>query len=71
MSETYIPRNSSHIAQAEYDREERSLTITFQSGDVYEYDEVPFDVFLGLQNAASAGQYFHRVIKDRFAYEQV
>lgn len=71
MAETFIPRSSSHIAQVDYDRDERTLTITFQSGDVYQYDEVPFQVFLGLQNAGSAGQYFHRQIKDRFAYEQV
>lgn len=71
MAETFIPRNSSHIAQADYDRDERTLTITFQSGDVYQYDEVPFEVFLGLQNAGSAGQYFHRVIKNNYAYEPV
>lgn len=70
MIETFIPR-STHIAQVTYDSDTRDMNITFSDGSEYRYMSVPVGVFQGIQNAPSAGSYFHRVIKDRYGYEQL
>ncbi len=71
MTETFIPRNSSNIAQATYDEAGEILTVKFADGSTYQYDGVPRDVWLGLQHAPSAGSYLARQIKGRFNYSEV
>lgn len=61
---------SSNLAAGSYDTDTRELTIEFTSGDSYIYSNVPADAWRGLRSAASAGSYFHRQIRDRYAYEQ-
>lgn len=54
-----------------YDAESRTLEIEFASGLVYQYFDVPEDVYEGLMAAPSHGEYFGRHIRDAgFAYEQ-
>lgn len=57
---------SSHIADAEYDRAGRVLTIRFVKGGSYEYQEVPEDVYESLLSAESAGKFFAANIKGKF-----
>ena len=59
-------RGSSHIAGADYDAETRILTVYFQDGDAYEYSQVPPEVAAAFERAPSAGQYFHRMIRQRY-----
>lgn len=47
------------------------LTITFQSGSVYQYKEVPKRVYRALKIAASKGRYFNSFIKNTYAFEQL
>ena len=68
MAETFIFRRSSNLLSADYDQETGSLTIQFQSGDEYTYANVPPETYRGLTLAGSAGQFFHRHIRDRFSY---
>jgi lysyl-tRNA synthetase class 2 len=63
--------SSEHLDEAEYDADVEDLTITFADGAQYLYRNVPPGVWRGLRDAASAGGYFHRFIKGRFAYERV
>ena len=42
----------------------------FVSGDVYDYFDVPQSVYSGFNAAASAGQYFHRQVRDSYNYEK-
>lgn len=65
MKETYIPK-STRIDQVEYDSDEQKMTVTFKDGRSYEYTSVPQSMFLGIQNAASAGSYFGRNIQGRY-----
>lgn len=69
MIETFIP-TSSHLDRVDYDSETQELTITFKDGTEYLYRSVPNEVYLGLQHARSAGQYFDRQIKNVYAYEE-
>lgn len=69
--EGVIFATSSYLSSAEYDAEERLLTITFHSGAVYGYQGVSWEVWRGLTSAPSAGQYFHRHIKGRYGHEDI
>jgi hypothetical protein len=42
-----------------------TLDVTFTSGDMYSYYDVPQWKYLGLITAPSAGQYFNKNIRDQ------
>lgn len=63
--------SSSAIPYAAWDSDEASpdsglLSITFSSGSTYEHQNVPRDVWEGLQSAASPGRYYHDMIKGQY-----
>lgn len=62
---------SSNIAAADYDAETRILTITFRSGERYEYRDVDRIVYDDLIHSTSPGGYFHRHIRNRFTTRRV
>jgi hypothetical protein len=70
MIDTFDPA-STNILAVEYDTDTKEMRITFVSGDVYSYANVPQEVFAAFKTAPSAGSFFYRLIKDRYAYEQV
>ncbi|MEG6509263.1 KTSC domain-containing protein [Methyloligella sp. 2.7D] len=49
-----------------YDVADRSLTVRFQSGGLYVYDEVPEEVYRALAEAPSRGTYFKEHIRDHY-----
>jgi hypothetical protein len=51
-----------------YDEGSRRLVVTFRSGVVYEYTDVPRDVYLGITAAPSRGVYFSTYVKDRYPF---
>jgi hypothetical protein len=51
-----------------YDEGSRRLVITFRSGSVYEYTDVPRDVYLGISAAPAKGVYFNAYVKDRYPF---
>ena len=51
-----------------YDEGSRRLVITFQSGSVYEYRDVPRDVYVGIMAAPAKGVYFSTYVKDRYPF---
>lgn len=69
-AETTQFAGSSNLASASYDPDLENLRIEFSSGDSYTYFNVPKSVYMGLQHASSAGQYFHRHIRSRYSYSQ-
>lgn len=70
MTETFNPK-SSNLAEVSYDSESQTMTITFQDGRSYEYYQVPVTVFQGIQHAPSAGSYFYRQVRGRYAEAEV
>lgn len=62
---------SSNIASIGYDAGGRILEVEFHDGGVYDYFDVPPEVFTDFMAASSKGQYFHRHIKDVYQYERV
>lgn len=62
--------DSSTIDNVKHDGDS-TLTVTFLSGGVYEYDGVPYSVFQAFREADSKGRFFHSEIKDVYGYERV
>lgn len=54
---------SSNLASIGYDAEDEILEIEFNHGGIYQYFDVPENVYDELMNASSHGQYFDINIK--------
>ena len=62
---------STMMASAGYDPTSRVLEIEFATGAVYQYVDVPFDVYQAMLDAPSPGQFFHGRIRGAFACHRV
>lgn len=66
---------SSNVRAAYYDDDAAQLFLMLgpdgRAPVKYRYDAVPAEVFDGLLNAGSKGQYHHRMIKWAFAYSRL
>lgn len=69
VQETTQTPSSSNIESFSFDPETDTLTVSFRSGDEYDYFNVPPSVYRAFQSAGSAGQFFIRSIKGRYAYD--
>jgi hypothetical protein len=65
------PVQSSNLLSVGYDRLNRVMEIEFNSGHVYQYFNVPEEIYIGLLNASSHGKYFHQHIRNAYQYRQV
>jgi hypothetical protein len=54
-----------------YDPEIDLLEIIYNDGRIYQYRDVPPEVYQGLMSAESKGRYFHENIRDEFSYWQM
>lgn len=64
--------SSSNLASIGYDAENEILEIEFNHGGVYQYFDVPENVYEELMSARSHGQYFDRNIKKAgYEYEKM
>jgi hypothetical protein len=61
---------SSNLASIGYDADNQILEIEFNHGGVYQYFDVPEDVYEDLMNADSHGKYFVSNIKDDYEYQK-
>jgi lysyl-tRNA synthetase class 2 len=62
---------SSVIRFFRYAPDRRELTVTFVSGRVYVYEDVPDEVAAAFKNARSKGAFFNQQIRDRYACREV
>ncbi len=63
--------SSSNLASIGYDEDNQILEIEFNHGGVYQYFDVPEDVYEDLMNADSHGKYFVANIKDDYEYQKL
>jgi hypothetical protein len=61
--------NSSNISSIAFDPETDTLTVEFTNGDSYDYMNVPPQVYRAFGAAGSAGAYFYRHIRGRYAFD--
>ena len=63
--------SSSNLVSVGYDAGSKVLQIEFGGDALYDYDNVPPDVYEGLMSASSHGKYFDRHIKGCYEYRRV
>ena len=62
---------STAIAGIEYDKKAERLTVTFATGRVYQYVDVPAEVAASFQSAFSKGTFFSGYIRDRYDFREL
>lgn len=63
-----IPVSSSNIASVGYDAVNKILEIEFHHGAIYQYFDVPKEIYDNMINSASIGSYFVYNIKDKYKF---
>ena len=49
----------------------RVLEVEFESGRVYQYYDVPEDIYDAMLNSESKGRYFNQHIRGKFPYQEI
>ena len=62
---------SSVVAFIQYHDDTRILSIRYQSGDVYNYLDVPKEIYLAMKTASSKGLFLNKEIKGKFKFMKV
>jgi hypothetical protein len=62
---------SSVVARFNYDKDTNTLTVVFVSGMVYDYLEVPEEVYNEMKSSGSKGTYLNLHIKGHYDYKKV
>ena len=62
---------STVILKSSYNADTATLTITFVSGLVYDYKNVPEETFKAMINSGAKGIYFNKHIKGKYEWEKV
>lgn len=62
--------NSSRIKSVEYNDSTEVLTIDFVKGGKYKYYSIPEEVYKGIINSKSPGNYFDTTIKPKYSFKK-
>jgi len=65
------PVSSTNVASVGYDRQTMTLEVEFTTGSIYQYFDVPEQVYQELLNAASVGQFLNQQVKHSYRYVQI
>jgi len=69
--ETYSPLDSSFIVKMSWLEDGNILMLTFRTGSIWAYYDVPFEVYSGFIKAPSYGKYFNANIRNAYRSERV
>jgi citrate synthase len=62
---------STSLASVGYDAETQVLEVEFHSGSIYQYLNVPVEVYNELMAAESHGSYFANFIRNNYQFRQI
>ena len=62
---------SSAVAAINYDADTSTLRICYLSGAVYDYKDVPRNVFTAMKASGSKGAFLNRNIKNKYGFERI
>jgi hypothetical protein len=65
------PVDSEMLEYVGYDAKQKILEVVFNTGERYQYFDVPASVYDELMSAESIGQYMHRHIIGHYDYQRV
>lgn len=68
---THSPLDSSFIIKASWYEDGNILMITFNTGSIWNYYDVPFEVYSGFIKAHSYGKYFNSNIRNVYKSDRV
>ena len=62
---------SSNLKSATYNTEDKTLVVEFNNGAIYQYNEVPWEIFTKFRMAESQGKFFNTSISKTYKYQKV
>jgi len=62
---------SSNLIKTEYDTEIKKLVAEFKNGMIYEYEDVPHQIYTQFRSAKSQGSFFNSQISKVFKYIKI
>ncbi|WP_243613861.1 KTSC domain-containing protein [Shimia aestuarii] len=62
---------SSNIASIGYDEPSQTLEVEFLNGSIYQYYNVPINIYDQLMNDPSKGRFLNTYIKNAYPYSRV
>jgi hypothetical protein len=65
------PISSSNLASVGYDSKTCTLEVEFSNGSLYQYFDVPAQVYDALLSASSPGSFLNQQIKGAYRYAKV
>lgn len=63
--------SSSNLKSSTYNTDEKKLLMEFNNGSIYEYDDVPWEIFTKFRMAESQGKYFNSSISKTYKYKKI
>lgn len=63
--------DSTSITAIGYDEDSQTLQVEFVRGASYQYFDVPLQIFEGMREASSAGQYLNQQLRGIYRYSRV
>jgi hypothetical protein len=63
--------SSSNIRSVGYDEKARTLEVEFNNGAIYQYSNVPADIFRRLLSASSPGSFFKDNVEEDYSCRRV
>jgi hypothetical protein len=67
----FVPVQSDNIIKIGYDASQHTMRVCFTKGAVYDYAEVPEEIFRMFCAAPSKGKFFKDQIKFRYGYKKL
>lgn len=65
------PVQSSQISEIGYSPALQLLRVQFKKGQIYEYNDVPKEIYEAMETATSVGKFFSAVIKSKYALHRI
>ena len=62
---------STVIASMNYNAETATLRVTFVSGVIYDYKNVPEEVYVAMKTSGAKGIYLNQHIKGKYEFEKI
>lgn len=69
--EHYTDFSSSNVARISYDSSSSTLEVEFLNGSIYQYYDVPQNVWEDFKSASSKGQFIHQHLRGQYRYARV
>ncbi|WP_295754652.1 KTSC domain-containing protein [Undibacterium sp.] len=66
-----IPVSSSNVESVGYDEDSGTLEVEFKNGTLYQYFDVPSNIYNSLMSASSVGGFLASSIKGSYRYSKV